>query len=60
MGESAFVTWVVRGDPWVLEEELIQTVSLPLNLQGNNAHPFYTCLKAIRKECKVGAFVQEA
>jgi hypothetical protein len=52
MGENAYVVWVVRDDPWVLEDELIRTLSLPLNLQGNDRHPFYYRLKAIRKACK--------
>ena len=55
MGENAFVIWIVRDDPWVLEEELIQKVSLPLNIQGNDAHPFYLRLKMIRKISKDGA-----
>ena len=55
MEENAFVTWVVRDEPWLLEEELIQKVSLPLNLQGNDRHPFYIRLKTIRKACKDAA-----
>ena len=58
MCENAFVTWVVRDDPWGVEEELIHQISLPLNLQGNDAHPFYLRLKLIRKVCKDNAIVK--
>lgn len=47
--ENAFVTWVVQDEPWVLEEELMRTVSLPLNLQGNRHHPFSTSLSNLRR-----------
>lgn len=53
MGENAFVTWLVHDEPWIHEDELIKTVNLPLNLRGNEPHPFYPILSAIRKECAV-------
>ena len=49
MGENAFVTWVVTDCPWILDEELIRIISLPLNLQGDDRHLFYIHLKGIRK-----------
>jgi len=52
MDKNAFVTWIVHREPWVLEEELIRMVSLPLNLDMNRAHPFHKTLSAIRSEAK--------
>ena len=52
MDKNAFVTWMVHLEPWVLEEELIRMVSLPLNLDMNRAHPFHKTLSAIRSEAK--------
>ena len=57
MGENAFVTWLVHDEPWILEDELIKTVNLPLNLRGNESHPFYSVLSAIRKECAAAILV---
>ena len=35
MEKNAKVSWVADEEPWVLEETLITSTSLPLNLQGN-------------------------
>jgi hypothetical protein len=48
--ENAFVTWFADPQPWVLEQRLIRELSLPLNLRGNESHPFYSQLAAIRRE----------
>ena len=48
MGENALVTWQVRDKPWLEEERLIGKVSLPLNLAGNDSHPFSQKLREIR------------
>jgi hypothetical protein len=37
MAENAFVTSALRAQPWVVEESLIQRLSLPLNLGGGSA-----------------------
>lgn len=42
----------VHPQPWLLEHELIQVKSLPLNLQGNQAHPYHKELSLIRYEQK--------
>ena len=55
MGENAFVTWEECLEPWVDEELIIQGLSLPLNLQHNNHHPFYPELKIIRNNAKKSA-----
>lgn len=51
MGENAFVSWVQCERPWELEEELIASLDLPLNLQGNDRNPFRGELKRVCKEC---------
>lgn len=52
LGENAFVCWYVHPRPWEPEEELIRTIPLPLNLQGNYTHPFHPVLSAIRRKAK--------
>jgi hypothetical protein len=52
MSKNAFVTWLINDTPWEVEKELIRSICLPLNLQGNDTHPFHQSLKAIRKICK--------
>lgn len=48
MAENAFVCWQEISAPWNAEEELIRTLSLPLNLAQNRDHPFHQTLKALR------------
>ncbi|MCL5777213.1 hypothetical protein M1105_09460 [Limibaculum sp. FT325] len=50
IAENAFVTWLEHPHPWEPEKELIRKLSLPLNIQGNAAHPFYPVLKRLRAE----------
>jgi hypothetical protein len=45
------IIWLVHDEPWLVHDELISTVNLPLNLRDNESHPFYPVLSAIRKEC---------
>ncbi|BBY82856.1 hypothetical protein H7I53_22565 [Mycolicibacterium pulveris] len=52
MADNALVSWVVREEPWVLEEELIASLDLPLNLQGNAHNDFYPTLRRIRAEAE--------
>jgi hypothetical protein len=40
MEENAFVYWVKHPAPWELEEEIIGTLSLPLNIKGNKDQLF--------------------
>ncbi len=49
MAENALVSWLVRPDPWLFEDELIANLDLPLNLQGNNDNAFYPELTRMRK-----------
>jgi hypothetical protein len=55
MAENAFVTWVVDPTPWVLEERLINGLSLPLNLDMNRGHAFTEILRGVRGRAKVMA-----
>ena len=52
MAENAFVTWIVREDPWTFEDDLINRLNLPLNLMGNAHHPFHRELSKIRQQCR--------
>lgn len=48
MADNALVSWVVHPEPWLLEDQLIATLDVPLNLQGNGHNPFYPVLKQLR------------
>jgi hypothetical protein len=52
MKDNAFVSWVVVDEPWKLEDQLIRTLSLPLNLQDNGKHPFHPVLTEIRRRAR--------
>jgi hypothetical protein len=52
MQKSARVCWVEHSDPWELEDKILDTLSLPLNLKDNQNHPFYHELKMLRKQAK--------
>lgn len=55
LNENALVAYVVRKNPWNVEAQLIQALSLPLNLEYNENHAFYSSLSAIRKRAKENA-----
>jgi hypothetical protein len=48
MSRNAAVAWVETREPRLLERHLIQTLSLPLNIDGNRVHPFHAHLRALR------------
>jgi hypothetical protein len=48
MNDNAFVCWLPVSSPWKLEE-LLGSLSLPLNLKGNRSHPFHVPLSALRR-----------
>ncbi len=52
LAANAFVVWITTAEPWVVERELIETISPPLNLEYNRKHPFYPALSEIRKSAK--------
>jgi hypothetical protein len=53
MAENVLVSWVVRPEPWLFEEELVAALDLPLQLHDGNA--FYPELKRLRREADVKA-----
>lgn len=57
MAENALVSWVGRERPWELEDELIATLDLPLNLQANSHNRFHPVLTAARARCVAQAKV---
>jgi len=50
--ENAFVCWVKHSAPWELERDILGRLSLPLNIQDNDLHPFSGELSKFRKEAK--------
>lgn len=58
MEKNARVSWVADEEPWVLEEELISRISLPLNTQGNS-HAFKPILSALRSKAMAEAKIME-
>jgi hypothetical protein len=51
MANNAYVSWVVREQPWELEDELIGKLDLPLNLKGNERNRFHSTLTKARADC---------
>lgn len=50
LDQHARVCWIEDSQPWVTEEQLIATLSLPLNLRGNEHHPFFPSLSKMRSQ----------
>ena len=55
LDRNARVAWLTCGEPWRVEEELIRSVSLPLNLDQNRNHQFHATLSEVRRAAKMGA-----
>ena len=53
MAENTLVSWVVRHEPWLFEEQLTADLVLPLNLQGDSA--FQQELKRLRRDAVLKA-----
>jgi len=53
--DNAFVCWEEIESPWLSEEIIINSLSLPLNLHKNNNHPYYPILAGLRKQAKLQA-----
>lgn len=49
MNENTRISWLLDPEPWVVEENVLYTVALPLNLKGNE-HAFKSMLSTLRKE----------
>jgi hypothetical protein len=50
MDENPAVTWIEHPEPWTVEHELLRELSCPLNVSGNNHHPFSARLRGIRSD----------
>lgn len=50
--ENAFVCWIIHPESWILEEEIIKNVSLPLNIPANKHHLFSAKLSEMGREAK--------
>ena len=48
MTENAFVCWLEHQAPGEFEDELLGSLSLPLNIKGNRDHPFARVLTEAR------------
>jgi hypothetical protein len=54
LAQNALVCWVEHPRPWELDKQLLNSLSLPLNLDGNH-HPYSTTLSACRRAARVDA-----
>ena len=57
MAENARVCWASHPEPWVPEEKLIRTISLPFNLDQNSSHCFHSALSLLRRQARMRARV---
>jgi hypothetical protein len=55
LDRNAFVAWMIHDTPWEIEPKLVKMISLPLNLDHNEHHPFRPKLTAIRAEARARA-----
>jgi hypothetical protein len=55
MQQNARVCWVECAAPWIAERAMMETVSLPLNIQDNSHHGFSARLSALRSAAKARA-----
>jgi len=58
MALNAKVHWIADEQPWSLEERLIASIPLPLNIRGN-AHAFTPVLSAMRRKAMAEAKIME-
>jgi hypothetical protein len=52
LAKNAAVGWLEIAEPWVLEEHIIATTSLPLNIESNNRHVFCEQIRRIRADAR--------
>lgn len=50
MADNVLVSWAVRSEPWVYEDELIATLTLPLNLNDKARNAFHAELTKARRD----------
>ncbi|MBV9449978.1 MAG: hypothetical protein JO345_29220 [Streptosporangiaceae bacterium] len=51
MAANAYVGWIFREQPWELEDELIGSPDVPLNLEGHRCNPFHPIMAQARAPC---------
>lgn len=56
MSAHAFVSWVAHPQPWILEDDLIAKLDLPLNLMGNSRNTYHARLSRARSHSRLRAF----
>ena len=49
MQKHARVSWVATDSPWSVESAVIESLTLPLNIEFNSSHPFCAELKRMRR-----------
>ena len=63
LDENALISWRPDPAPWLVEHQLLQLFSCPLNLQGNQHHPFCASLRELRAaalaEARIAAVANE-
>ena len=52
LAAHAAVAWVEVEAPWDIERHLLSTLSLPLNIEENAAHPFCAELRQLRSHAR--------
>jgi hypothetical protein len=52
MEKNAFVNWQLTDKPWILEEQLISNLFLPLNIDKNKHNPNHDLISEIRHKAK--------
>ncbi|WP_352461566.1 GIY-YIG nuclease family protein [Citrobacter braakii] len=58
MEQNARVHWIPAETPWEIEDKLIESIPLPLNIQGNT-HEFKLALSGIRSQAAAEARLME-
>ena len=48
IAEHGHVSWMPHPSPWQIEGSLVRALGVPLNLYGNEGHPFFHILAAAR------------
>jgi hypothetical protein len=55
MADHARVAWHPVSEPWTVEPTVIHSLDLPLNLRGNESHPFHATLSRQRRSARASA-----
>ncbi len=55
LGEHGHVAWMFHPAPWQIEGSLVRALGVPLNLYGNEGHPFFSILSSARARVREAA-----